>query len=875
MKRFLLHLQCLLLCLGLSASLCAQPAIQWEKTIGTTLDEFPIYKITPTPDGGYILAASARAGIGGDKSEASRGYYDFWIVKLKKDGQKEWDKTIGGNGLDDLRALLVTNDGGYLLGGGSSSDISGEKTSGVLGNTEDTGDFWIVKLDKNGNKQWDKAIGGQYTDVITSMDNTSDGGYILGGFSDSDASFNKSQPSRGIDYWIVKITANGAIQWDKTIGSIFTDRLFSVRQTADGGYILGGNSETYTKPTGDKTSAGNGDFDYWIVKLDNAGNKQWDRVLGGNWEEHFGSVEQTSDGGYVVGGYSSSAISGDKTEDRPADDYWIVKLSADGAKEWDRARGGESDLSWCTNVIQTRDGNYIAFGITRSSAGGDKSEENEGIWLIKFNAAGTKIWDKVWDGFTYGNLVEAADGTLAFVGEVFNSIDQTEPSRGEGDYWIVKLAPEKPPVPQATLRINAGGPDFTTATKKLFIADKYYAGIDRTSSIASGDILNTSNDVLYRSGRSSPSFSYNIPVQIGLVNVTLHFAETYFGAPGKKGGAGSRQFHVNMEGSRKLTNYDIFAQAGGALRANQITFPVIVTDGVLNIDFLTGAADQPRVSAIEIESDNNMGVATLLEDASVRGGVYSPVMYGADATLNVKDGLNDANNSRASYLKFKLPAGVPVGSAKLRVYGHNHENNNNISLHAYGVDNVSWEERSITKLNAPAASTPSLGFVAVNADYKYYEIDVTSYVSAAQQSGKPIISFVLKDPYNRNTRLTFNSRETGSNPAQLVIQAVNPGARLGGGAVFPEVAEKQPSTVFPNPVKDGFTVSLSPEHAGTVTFEMINAAGKGHILLAPENVRPGEKVPLNIAGQSFRTGIYLLKIKSDACTEVLKMVVAE
>ena len=196
---------------------------------------------------------------------------------------------------------------------------------------------------------------------------------------------------------------------------------------------------------------------------------------------------------------------------------------------------------------------------------------------------------------------------------------------GYFDFWVIKLAPDVIP-PPSTIRINAGGPDFTTGTKKLFIADKYYAGIDRTSSIPSGEILNTTNDLLYRSGRSSPSFSYNIPIKNGKVDVTLHFAETYFGAPGKKGGAGSRQFHINMEGSRKLTNFDIFTAAGGAIRAYQTTFPVAVTDGVLNIDFLSGAADLPRVSAIEVVRYELY--MKPVADSYVRDGTYSNVNFG-------------------------------------------------------------------------------------------------------------------------------------------------------------------------------------------------------------------------------------------------------
>jgi hypothetical protein len=255
-----------------------------------------------------------------------------------------------------------------------------------------------------------------------------------------------------------------------------------------------------------------------------------------------------------------------------------------------------------------------------------------------------------------------------------------------------------------------------TGTKKKFSADLYYSGIDRTSSIPSGDILNTSNDVLYRSARCLPSFSYNIPVPNGTIDVILHFAETYFGAPGKKGGAGSRRFHVNMEGSRILTNYDIFVAAGGAMRPAAYTTSIEVTDGLLNIDFLTGAADLPRISAIEVLRANY--TIKPLADAYVRDGSYYKTNYGDVTTLEIKNNASDLSARRSSYLKFQLPATTAVASAKLRIYGHNHENSNNISVHAYGVNTDSWTENGILTVNAPAASTPSLGYVVVNNIYK-------------------------------------------------------------------------------------------------------------------------------------------------------------
>ncbi|KAA6437067.1 DNRLRE domain-containing protein [Dyadobacter flavalbus] len=427
-----------------------------------------------------------------------------------------------------------------------------------------------------------------------------------------------------------------------------------------------------------------------------------------------------------------------------------------------------------------------------------------------------------------------------------------------------------------TVRINAGGQAFTSAAQTLFNADQYYAGIDRTSSVASGDILNTTNDELYRTGRCSPSFSYNIPVPNGKVNVILHFAEIWYGVPGKgAGGAGKRQFNVTMENSRKLTNFDIFAAAGGAMRAYQKTIPVTVTDGMLNIDFTSGAADLPRISAIEVITTSQ--TYKVVADSYVREGGFSAANYGDLPELDIKNVAGgDASTKRSAYIRFKLPLTFAIGSAKLQIYGHNHESNKDTYLHAYGVDDDNWAENEIVKNNAPVASTPSLGYVAVNNQYKYYEIDVTSYVKAQQEFGNDLLTLLLADPNSRNNRLVFNSKENSVNAPQLVIQPAsvsNSAARFNQEEIAENAQSEQESVIFPNPVKDQFTVSLSMQHAGSISFEMINPAGKSYSLRKAENTGARKKAEVDISGLTLSTGIYMLKIQSDTATEVIKMLV--
>jgi hypothetical protein len=178
-------------------------------------------------------------------------------------------------------------------------------------------------------KQWDARFGGSDNDYFHSLQQTADGGYILGGFSYSGISGDKTQASQGdADYWIVKTDAGGVKQWDARFGGSNYDFFSSLKQTVDGGYILGGYSGSGN--SGDKTQASQGGTDYWIVKTDTGGVKQWDARFGGSDDDGLWSLQQTADGGYILGGYSESGISGDKTQaSQGGYDYWIVKTDAD------------------------------------------------------------------------------------------------------------------------------------------------------------------------------------------------------------------------------------------------------------------------------------------------------------------------------------------------------------------------------------------------------------------------------------------------------------------------------------------------------------------------------------------------------------------
>ncbi|KAA6437070.1 DNRLRE domain-containing protein [Dyadobacter flavalbus] len=880
---------------------------EWDKILATTPDNSHddyYTTVLQTPDEGYLVGGYT-AGTGTDKSQESNGGTDYWIIKLAANGTKQWDKTIGGTGYERLLSINTTADGGYQLSGQSPFYSS-------------TPDLEIVNITSEGNVKSKLALD-KYTNIdVSILKQTNDGGYIVGG--------NTILPE--YDYRIIKLTALGKTEWDKTYGGSSTDSFKSVIQTSDGGYLLAGSS--LSGKSRDKSEDSRGSYDYWIIKVDKNGTKQWDKTLGGSDSDGVSSIVQLADGSYLVGGGSYSPKSIDKTEDYKVEggteygsDFWIIKLSPDGKAVWDRTIGATFNES-LKYVQQTSDKGFVLGGQSDSPAGFDKTEtgysryDRYSYWIVKLDAEQSQ---KVLTAstpsllFTYksGSMIPAQEITLSAgtskqnltffkpedsdwlklpqattTGPLSFSIDATGLAEGTYSTLVTITAPgyTRVQIPvkllivseeaaNTYLRINAGGDAYAASNGKQFKEDLYYAGTDRTSSVATGDIFNTMDDALYRTGRCSPSFSYNIPVANGKVNVVLHFAEIWFKEAGK------RKFHVNIEGSRKLTDYDIYARAGGTMRAVKQTIPVTVTDGMLNIDFLTGSADQPRVSAIEVQV-NSVSLKPI-EDSYVRSGSYQYNNFGKETNLDVKnvDGSPDAK--RMSYLRFTLASVGQVGSAKLRLYGYNYENAREVFLHAYGTeegyDVPMWVESLLRYAFAPAASTPLLSSVGVTNVAKYYELDVTGYVKAKQQAGDLLINFLLRDDNARNSRLTFNSRENPVNPPQLVIQTVeqaSAAARTGQQEITANL-EKEPgqSTVFPNPATQHFNVELSGKHSENIDLNLVNQNGQSYKIQLPEKARAGQKVEVDISKHVLSTGVYMLMIKSEAVTEVIKMLITE
>jgi hypothetical protein len=417
------------------------PEIIWQLNVGGNgWDE--LRSMEETADGGIIVGGFSYSGISGDKTEMNMGTVDFWIVKVDPFGAIEWQNTIGGDAADQCYFVQQTADLGYICGGWSKSDVSYDKTVPTFGGR----DCWLVKLDAGGEIEWQQAYGGSEDDYLFAFDNTADGGYVLGCFSASGATGNKTEPNYGsMDYWIIKIDSLGNIDWQNALEGYGDDRLHGIQQTADGGYIVGGTTDS--PMGGDKSEDVFGEEDYWVVKLDALGNIEWDNNIGGNSEDEQFSIIQTIDGGYFLGGFSTSPVSGDKTEDAwGAQDYWAVKLSSIGEIEWQNNIGGASG-DRLEYVLQDPAGYYFLGGSSLSQNDGDKEMVSYGLWdfwAIQLNESGTIDWqlsiggdgDDVVRGI---NLTR--DGGVVIGGQSSSGIsgNKTVPNQGDYDFYLVKL----------------------------------------------------------------------------------------------------------------------------------------------------------------------------------------------------------------------------------------------------------------------------------------------------------------------------------------------------------------------------------------------------------------------------------------------------
>jgi len=485
--------------------------ILWEKSYGGTHADY-LFDAQPTADYGFILAGSSASNKTGNKSDDNHGDLDYWVWKMTEKGELDWQKSFGGSGFDLLQSIKTTNDGGFILAGTSSSENSFQKNEPCKGLT----DFWVIKLNASGNEQWQRTIGGNSSDELLCAFQTRDGGYILGGSSSSsplsisdtktDAKsitttkadlYSKSEKSRGnMDYWVVKLDKQGVIEWQKTYGGQYADLLRSMEQTEDNGFILAGYSNSSL--SGEKTDNNKGIGDVWIIKINDVGVIEWQNSYGAEGDDQPYVIHQTTDGGYIIGAISNSknpltslgGIVGNGT------DYWVLKLDEEGGVIWSRTYDfGKTDI--LTSLVENKeDHTYLIGGYAQSESRVPREgivgkltnkvvKEKDGIndyIALKIDEKGEELCKK-----TVGSagedilrkLIETRDGGYLMAGTSNSGASKDKNSNiGSSDFWVVKLKDktkiekvkasiEVIPNPVSTYTNVIIGYDFTSGTASV------------------------------------------------------------------------------------------------------------------------------------------------------------------------------------------------------------------------------------------------------------------------------------------------------------------------------------------------------------------------------------------------------------------------
>lgn len=369
---------------GIVSSIYSQPPnMSWSQTFGGS-DREIAGDIHQTEDGGYIITGSTMS--------FGAGQYDVYLIKTDDSGVEQWNRTYGGSEYEMGRSVQHTFDGGYIIAGYSTSFGAGSS------------DVYLIKTDETGIELWSKTYGDIYGDDALSVRKTTDGGYIIAG-----RTWNYGAGEA--DIYLIRTDASGTEQWSQTYGGPNNDKCNSVELTSDGGYILAGY-----------TYSDEGYPDFYLIKTDALGTEEWSKTFG-HFYYNIGKVaRQTSDGGYIFVGTSSDYYTGIL-------DIQLIKTNSMGEEQWSEIYGGSSSWEGGEDIQQTSDGGYIIVGNRLSN-------NNREVYLIKTDDLGSEQWSQTFGGSSeeYGKSIQlTSDGGYIILGGTESF------SAGYFDIWLIKL----------------------------------------------------------------------------------------------------------------------------------------------------------------------------------------------------------------------------------------------------------------------------------------------------------------------------------------------------------------------------------------------------------------------------------------------------
>ncbi|MBO3115370.1 hypothetical protein J4050_01345 [Winogradskyella sp. DF17] len=351
--------------------------MEWQRTYGGSQDDRG-RDIIQTSDGGYAILGLSFSSDGDVNS--NEGLQDYWLAKLSPSGDIQWQKTFGYSGADSGISVIETNDNGFLLSGILDVTASGgEGNTSRLLNRHAGGDYWVLKLNGLGDIEWSQYFGGNFTDTPEGVVQTEDNGFIIAGGSDSndtDISSNKGS----YDFWVIRLSATGVLIWEKSFGGDQIDEARAIAASADGNYIVVGD----TRSNNLDVSNNKGGADLWLIKISPEGNLIWENTLGGSNFDVGRSLKIRENGNLLLAGSSRSSDI-DVSKNQGQNDAWILETNSDGTLLWEKSFGG-SNIDFAYAITELSNGTIISTGDTSSIDGDiEENKGFSDMLIVKIN----------------------------------------------------------------------------------------------------------------------------------------------------------------------------------------------------------------------------------------------------------------------------------------------------------------------------------------------------------------------------------------------------------------------------------------------------------------------------------------------------------
>jgi gliding motility-associated-like protein len=392
------------------------------------------FVIKLTSDGGTVVGGYTDSKNGDVSPQPNRDYWDLWIVKLDKCGTIQWEKSFGGTGYESARDIAQTSDGGYIVLGETNST-----DGGVIAGYGGTKDIWLLKLTSTGSLQWQKRYGGSGLDIGNHIEITSDGGYLIAASSSSnDGDITGNHGTGGYtDGVLMKITAAGAVQWSKCYGGSKNEELFDFKIINGITFLTG-----FTNSIDGDIPPDQKNYDVWLLAIDQNGNKVFSKIYGGSQNDVAYCMTKGANGSLTLAGYTTSN-DGDVSGAKGSQDYWILNVDQKGKLNWQKVLGG-TDAEYAKTIITDKDSNYIVGGVTYSSNGDVTGSHGEAdYWTVKLSRSGNVIWKKTWGGSDNDHMRymirNPATDEYYLAGDSESGDGDFNNSLGETDFGIIKL----------------------------------------------------------------------------------------------------------------------------------------------------------------------------------------------------------------------------------------------------------------------------------------------------------------------------------------------------------------------------------------------------------------------------------------------------